>query len=580
MHLQLKLKLTIAGLLLFAVTGMKMASAAELPDYAREYIAGSFFNGTDPGDPAISECTEILEIPPAMLENISTLDWEAGQLKRFADNKLFLLVDCPDGTTHSLMFRDGKKRSDRTLDAGRVRVLRRLYNAELWSLPPDPALQKWLERDDVDNELVWNASLRLCDSKPLDAADLTRAEQNYNSEASSTDELAIALGALADSGYPAETARAAIWLISRMDKMEFRHENGTDNIPDLSAIDAQTFYENVYYAAKARMEFPWAAEVSEEDFLQQVLSPRGSGEPLQRWRRHFYLALLPEVEDFGPEDTDRATSIARNAYADYYQYEGDTTWEDFGMLSSLAVHEGRCEDCSNVENAFLRSIGIPGCQAYTPWWGHQDGNHAWTWLRGIGDPPGDGNNGVKVFVKTWDGNEDVTAAYTPVIEIRVPTAAADESEVQLMVWNSDDWRKLTTEKPAGAEVVFSDVGCRLNQALCFRSEGQPDQLCDLRSDGSYSWLRLDPAADDPAAGFPVNYDKSTPLGEMDPGEDYELLVYTAQGWITAPSARLSTGGFTFEGYADRLYRISGAGVANRPFTVELDETGEVATQKR
>lgn len=554
------------------------AFAAELPDYAREYIAGNFFNGTDPSDPAIADAVQILSIPEAMAADIAGLGWEAGQLQRFATPKLYMLVDCPDGSIHALMFRDGKKRNDRTLDESRARVLRRLYSAELWAQKEDVALAQWRASAAPDPEKTWQQTLRASAYEPWDPATIERAAANYNADGTRQAELALALAALADSDYGHLSARPAIWLISRMDAMSFRRENGTDSIPDLQAVSARVFYENVYYAVKARYEFPWAADVSESDFLQQVLSPRGSGEPLQRWRRHFYMAMLPELVGLGAEDSEQAINVARNAYADYYQYEGDTTWEDFGMLTSLAVHEGRCEDCSNVENAFLRALGVPGCQAYTPWWGHQDGNHAWTWIRGLGEPPGDGRNGVKVYVKTWDGNEDVTAEYTPVTEIMVPDRSS--GEVALMVWNSDDWRRLCTANATDGAAVFGDVGCRLNQALCFRQEGRPDMLCDLRSDGSFRWLNLSPGADDPATGFTVNYDKTTPVGEMSPDEDYELLYYSEQGWMAAPAERLSTGGFSFIGNADRLYRITGPGIANRPFTVELDDSGEVVTLKR
>ncbi|MCB1217883.1 hypothetical protein KDL44_10845 [bacterium] len=565
--------------ILLGCSGAGQAIAADrLPDYAREYIAGSFFNGTDPADPAIADAVEILSIPAEMATEIRALDWEAGQLQRFARPKLYLLVDCPDGTVHALMFRDGRKRNDRTLDASRARVLRRLYSAELWAFPPDPPLATWLAAAAPDPAEVWQQTLQASANEPWDRDTLERAAANYNADGTRRAELALALAALADSDYWHETARAALWLISRMDAMSFRRENGTDSIPDLQAVEARTFYENVHYAVRARAEFPWAADVSEQDFLQQVLSPRGSGEPLQRWRRHFYMAMLPELEDLTMEDAAQAISVARNAYADFYQYEGDTTWEDFGMLTALAVHEGRCEDCSNVENAFLRTLGVPGCQAYTPWWGHQDGNHAWTWIRGMGEAPGDGRNGVKVYVKTWDGNEDVTAEYTPVSSISVPADA--DGTLELRVWNSGDWRALCSERAEGGRAVFSDVGCRLNQVLSFAGEGQRELLCDLRSDGGYRWLRMDPLTSGSEDGFRVDYDKSTPLGEMDPGADYSLLVYTSTGWQEAPSERLSTGGFSFTGMPDRLYRITGPGIANRPFTVELADNGEVLTLKR
>ena len=554
---------------------------AGLPDYAREYLAANVFAGIDPGDPLIDGSVDIITIPESMREYISQNDWERGQLAIFGEDKLHVLALALDGTAHSIVFRDGKKRKDKVLDDAGVRVLRRLYSTELWETPPDALLQAWLDREELDAEERFAATVALCEGQDLklDAETMERASANYNAEATRTEELARALGALADSPYAVETAWAALWLISRMDNMHFYREVRENSVCDLATVDAQLFYENVFYAVKAREEFAVAADVSDDDFLQQVLSPRQTGEPLQRWRRHFYFALEPEVSGLAAAEFTTAISLANAAYDSFYQYEGATTWEDFGMLTALAVHEGRCEDCSNVNNAMLRAIGLPGCQAYTPWWGHTDGNHAWTWIRGVGDPPGDGKNGVKVYVKTWDGRDDVTAEYTPVTVVELETAAVTEDKAALMVWNHDEWRTLAEEPVADGKVVFNDVGCRLDQSLCIRVPGEDDRICDLRTDGSYRWLDLGAEPGD-AETFTVDYDKSTPFGEMDPGEDYNLLVYTIDGWVDSDSERLSTGGFTFEGTADRLYRIVGPGIASRPFTVEPDETGEVVTLRR
>jgi len=186
---------------------------------------------------------------------------------------------------------------------------------------------------------------------------------------------------------------------------------------------------------------------------------------------------------------------------------------------------------------------------------------------------------VKVYVKTWDGRDDVTSAYNPVTVIEVETVAETEEPAKLMVWNHEEWRTVATEEITEGKVVFNDVGCRIDQALCIRVEGGDDRIADLRKDGSYRFLNL--GADSTGEVFTVDYDKSTPFGEMDPGEDYGLLIYTVDGWVDADSERLSTGGFTFEGTSDRLYRITGPGIASRPFTVEYDEDmDEVVTLRR
>jgi len=360
----LVLLLAVLAVLVTGSIAFAQDSATELPDFARDYIAEKVFAGIDPADPLIDNSTQILEIPESMREYISQNDWERGQLAIFGYDKLHVAVDAPDGSVRSLVFRDGKKRNDKTLDAPRARVLRRLYSEELWATPPDPVLQAWLDKEEVDAEVQFAAAIELYEGQDLtlDTETLERASLNYNDEATRMDDLARALGALSESQYANETAWAALWLISRMDGMKFYREVRENSICDLETVTAQLFYENVFYAVKARNEFAAASSVTDEDFLQQVLSPRQTGEPLQRWRRHFYLALEPEVAGLTADQFSEAISLAGSAYSSFYQYEGATTWEDFGMLSALCVHEGRCEDCSNVNNAMLRAIGLPAAR--------------------------------------------------------------------------------------------------------------------------------------------------------------------------------------------------------------------------
>jgi len=556
-----------------------------LPLSVRQYLVEHYFAGTDPMDESVDSAVEGLRLPGAILNHIRAVEWESKQLERFASDKLYLLVACPDGSQRAIHFRDGEMRNDRELDDSRVRVLKRLYSDASFTASPAEELQAWLVKDSVDADAVFIAALACVldqDRLALDGDTVRRARENLTAPDTNADALARALGALAESPYASENCWAAIWLISRMDKMSFVREQRQYSIPDLESIDARSFYENVFYAVKARNEFPWAADVGDAEFLQFVLSPRGTGEPLQRWRRHFYDALAPEVQGLARDEIGLAIAVANNAYGDYFQYEGDTTWEDFGLLTSLAVHEGRCEDMSNVQCALLHTLGIPACQAYTPWWGHCDGNHAWTWIRGVGDVPADGKNGVKVYVKTWDANEDVTSEYTPVTEIAVETASESEERAELMVWNHDEWRAVARTDIKDGQVTFDNVGCRLNFALLVRIPGDDDRLADVRTDGSVRWLCLETRdAPDEGNAFAVAYEQSSPLGEFQPDKEYTLEYCTMEGWKECSAVRTSAGGLAFTARSDRLYRVAGEGVSNRPFTVELDSnSGEVVTLLR
>lgn len=567
----MRLTLALLALALFSLASYA-DSGITVPLSVREYIAEQYFPGVDAASPQLDAAIEVLTVPPAILRHIRDLGWERGQLERYAADKLFLLVSCPNGSVRALHFRRNEIRNDRELDASRVRVLHRLYSDTAFTAPPAPELNCWLWRDSIDAKAVFlhAASVAARRRGPiLDAATLERAHGNLTAPGTHADALARALGALADSSGAPENCWAALWLLSRLDQMSFAREQRELSVCDLRTAEAQAFYENVFYAVKARRELPWARSVPDEDFLQQVLSPRGTGEPLQRWRRHFYEALAPEVHGFGARDIDRAIAVATNAYGDYFQYEGDTTWEDFGLLTSLAVHEGRCEDCSNVLNAMLRTLGIPACQAYTPWWGNGDGNHAWTWIRGFGEVPADGANGVKVYVKTWDGKLDVTAGYTPVTTVEFATAVPDGTEAELLVWNHDDWRVVAQERAKCGAVRFENVGCRLNFALCIRVPDEPERIADVRTGGSVRWLNLDPAT--PAeGGFTALLDAINALGEFKPDADYTLERYTLDGWQQCPSERTPSSAISFAAHPGFLYRILGEGVAPRPFTVELD----------
>ncbi len=547
---------------------------AGLTQAARKYLVEKYFKGVDVNDKSLDEACEILRLPKSVADDISRLEWEKGQLDRFGTPKLFFLARCPDGKTRAICFRNDERRNDRILDDARVRILKRLYSDAAFNAKVAPELERWLDISQFNSVDVLTALLAKMTKAKLsvDGDTLDRFTKNLSREGVPRIELSRSLSALAECENAGELCQAAIWLVSRLDAMSFTREDRKSGIADLDAMDARTLFENVFYAVKARSEFPWGKQVSEADFFQHVLSPRGTGEPLQRWRRHFYEALAPELKDV--KDAKAAINLAVTVCYDFFQYEGDTTWEDFGMLSALAVHEGRCEDCSNVENCLLRSIGLPACQAFTPYWGHGDGNHAWTEIPGLRDVSGDGANGVKLYIKNWDGLVDVTEQYTPVTRLEVATEG--KGKASLNVFNDGEWRVVARAEIKEGKAAFEKVGCRRNFALVVRVEGEKDRLFDVRTDKTVR--ELNGAA--PEEGrFECKFDKQSPLGEFKPDKDCKVEIWTPEGFKEVESERVSTGALKFSAHPDCMYRLAGEGMSNRLFTVELKD-GAVVTLVR
>jgi hypothetical protein len=534
-------------------------------------------------DPAIEKAVEIIQVPQPILISIAQNDWADRQLLRFATNKLFFLLKTPKGETRALHFRGGKRRNDRLLTPARERVLRRLYASDAFVAKPHPALAAWLVRKEIDPPAVLEKAIERVMGAPalaLDEVTRKRARENLPKAPNAGAGLARGLGALGETRNGDECLWAGIWLLSRMDRMAFHRKPPGKRTGDLSQATAQLFFENVYYAVKARNHFPWGKDVSPKDFLQHVLSPRSTAEPLQRWRRRFYEALEPEFHDMERGDMEKAMKLASACCYDFYQYEGATTWEDFGMLTALAVHEGRCEDCSNVECAMIRAVGLPACQAFTPWWASGDGNHAWTVLPCLdGGGSGNGRRAAKVFVKTWDGYEDITDKNTKVTVVEFDTAAKNDARPELRVFNHGQWRVIARTAVRGGKAAFRKVGCGVEFVFLIRVKGETDRLVRVRTDGSTEFLDNGENTDPGEEAFQVEFDKSCVLGEFSPESSYNLFVHTAKGWVEVETERALTGAITFQAGPKRLFRLRGKGVAKRPFTVRKDEAGEVKVVK-
>lgn len=534
------------------------------------FVKMTFWNGVEPPATAFEE----FRAPVTLVAHVSALEWERGQVERFGRDRWFGLVKTQDGRTLAVHARGKHVRQCRGLTPARERILRRLYAAVAFEAAAPEALVARLAGPAPDAEAALERAAGAA-VPAWDEATVARARKNLIAEGTRSAELARALEALADSQPAGDLCRAAVWLLSRMDGMMFARAtaegstyDAAASIPDLKSVDARSFYENVFYAVKARLELPWGSDASEHDFLQHVLSPRGTAEPLQRWRRLYFEALLPELAACASRA--EAQELASAAAADVFQYEGDTTWEDFGLLTALVVHEGRCEDCTNVETAFLRAAGIPAVQAFTPWWGAGDGNHAWTWIPG--QPAREGHRAVKVFVKTWDGMEDVTDAHGKTGRLEVD-ASGGTGEPELHVWNHDEWRRICRGVIREGKAVFEKVGFHAALVLCVRVVGKPDTFVLAENDGAVRPLQ----AGAPGPGsVAVELENRPWVWDFTTAADVAVQTWADGRWTPVEFTRTSAGGVAFRGEPDRLYRLQGATVSGRPFTVAAAEPGKPA----
>ena len=150
-------------------------------------------------------------------------------------------------------------------------------------------------------------------------------------------------------------------------------------VEDLTVVTEEMLTDNLRIAYEVRANYPWAAGVSEDNFLQYVLPMRVSQEPLENWRPYFYDLLKDSVE--GLQTLAEVTQVVRQVTGSLVGFR-QTQRRDQGPFESIASGYGRCEEIMIVFIDGCRSVGVPARQAWTPYWTYQDNNHAWTEVLG------------------------------------------------------------------------------------------------------------------------------------------------------------------------------------------------------
>lgn len=171
---------------------------------------------------------------------------------------------------------------------------------------------------------------------------------------------------------PADQKKAVAFLISYMPER------------DVKTLSSAFLLENVQYAYKARAEFPWAKEVPDSVFLNEVVAYANLNENRESWRKDFYERFKKYV---APCKTMREAidSVNKNVRDELLvDYNTKREKPDQAPYESMRQHMASCSGLSILLTDAFRAVGIPSRVAGTPAWHDDRGNHNWNevWIDG------------------------------------------------------------------------------------------------------------------------------------------------------------------------------------------------------
>jgi Transglutaminase-like superfamily len=151
------------------------------------------------------------------------------------------------------------------------------------------------------------------------------------------------------------------------------------NMPDadLVSLKADFLIENHALAYKARHQFPWAKDLPEETFLNNVLPYANVDEKRDPWRKELYDLCAPLVKD-----CKSASVVAQTLNKELFpilkvKYAPQRRAPNLSPLESIKQGNASCTGLSIVLSDACRSVGVPTRLVGTPNWSDKRGNHTW-----------------------------------------------------------------------------------------------------------------------------------------------------------------------------------------------------------
>ncbi len=173
--------------------------------------------------------------------------------------------------------------------------------------------------------------------------------------------------------------------------MEFLVENMPE--VDLKSLKGEYLLENVALAFEAFDAAPWAKQVPQDVFLNDVLPYASLNEKRDDWRRKLRDIAAPIVKDCKTPG-EAAQALNRQLFGVVkVRYSTQRKKPDQSALESMESGIATCSGLSVLLVDACRAVGVPARVAGTPMWMNLRGNHTW--------------------VEVWDGDWHFTGAAEP-----------------------------------------------------------------------------------------------------------------------------------------------------------------------
>lgn len=148
-------------------------------------------------------------------------------------------------------------------------------------------------------------------------------------------------------------------------------------LADQQSLSSEFLMSNLSFAMKAREEFPWSEQVSEELFLNDVLPYAILDESREDWRANFYEICSRLVKDCKTA-SEAAQVLNRELFNEVnVHYHRGRKKPNQSPSESMASGKATCTGLSIILAYGCRSVGIPARVAGTALWSDKSGNHTW-----------------------------------------------------------------------------------------------------------------------------------------------------------------------------------------------------------
>ena len=147
--------------------------------------------------------------------------------------------------------------------------------------------------------------------------------------------------------------------------------------PDLETLSASFLRENVSLAYEVAGQVPWAKNIPEEIFLNDVLAYASVNEPRDNWRQRLHDICLPLVKD-AKTAAEAAQLINQKLFSLLnVKYSTKRRIPHQGPFETMETGVATCTGLSILLVDACRSVGIPARVVGTPLWVNKSGNHTW-----------------------------------------------------------------------------------------------------------------------------------------------------------------------------------------------------------